>query len=267
MKIQDLIVKNIGDIPTVEEAPVRVLGKNTDYKAIVNSDKETVSIVSKNYQLVQHRDIWKKIHEMKQLKVKDAVIYRDGKVLLVELAESRPKKLELLEGDYMTRRIRIFNSYDLTHALSVQSYGVRLVCTNGMIAPAFTERFRGRHTYNSINIGELNKYIKVAFEVWATTNKLFKKAEKTIVPVKDALKYMKYLPKKYQKIIIENLNKKENVYVIWNESTRTIAHDMTKNMQTASLVRHQRQANNLFKILKAEDEPAWGNRPLPPTEI
>ena len=215
---------------------------------------------------MQHRDIWQKIQEMKQLKVKKAVIYRNGKVLLVELAEVRPKKLELLEGDYMTRRIRIFNSYDLTHALSVQSYGVRLVCTNGMVAPAFTERFRGRHTYDSIDIGELNKYINVAFEVWATTDQLFKKAEKMVVPVKDALKYMKYLPKKYQKIIVENLGKKENVYVIWNESTRTISHDMAKNMQTASLVRHQRQANNLFKILRAEDEPDWGNDPLPPTE-
>jgi len=266
MRSQDVIVKNIGDIPTVKEAPVRVLGKNTDYKAIVNSDKETISIVNKNYQLVEHRDIWKKIQEMKQLKVKEAVIYHNGKVLLVELAEVRPKKLELLEGDYMTRRIRIFNSYNLTYALSVQSYGVRLVCTNGMIAPAFTERYSARHTSNNINIDELNKHINVAFEVWATTGNLFKKAEKTIVPVKDALKYMKYLPKKYQKIIVENLNKKENVYVIWNESTRTITHDMAKNMQTASLVRHQRQANNLFKILKAEDEPDWGNIPLPPTE-
>jgi len=68
MRSQDVIVKNIGDIPTVKEAPVRVLGKNTDYKAIVNSDKETISIVNKNYQLVEHRDIWKKIQEMKHTK-------------------------------------------------------------------------------------------------------------------------------------------------------------------------------------------------------
>lgn len=266
MRTQDVIIKTIDDIPIVREAPVRVLGKNTEYKAIVDQDKETVSIVSNNYQLVQHRDIWQKIQEMKNLKVKKAVIYRDGKILHVELAEVRPKKIEMIDGDYMTRRIRIFNSYDLTHALSVQSFGIRLVCTNGMIAPVFTERFRGRHTYDSIDIDELNKYIKVAFEIWATTGSLLRRAEKMIVPVEDVLKYMKYLPKKYHKIIVENLDKKESVYVIWNETTRTITHDMTKNMQTGSLIRHQQEANNIFKILKAEDEEPWSNRPLPPTE-
>ena len=243
-------ILNAEQIPIVSEQPVYILGKESNYKAIIDDKKEPLSIVSHIYNTTQHRDVYKYATSLDKYRLVKSQLIKGGRVLMVELEDYG--RDELLEGDYFTPRVRLFNSYDRSTGLSVQSYGLRLVCDNGMIAPAFSKTFHHKHTYNNLNLHHIPEYIERAMQSWDVAKETLAKAHRTNIKVEDALSYVKTLPKKYTKIVQENLGYKENVYDIWNELTRTITHDVGNKVATTTFISYQQLTNNVFKCLNRE---------------
>jgi len=244
-------ISSVQDIPWTEQVPVVVFEKDTGFKAIVNANtKETITIATNVYQPVQHREVYEKMQELSNYKVNTAYLYSQGRRMMIELREAKIVKRELLPGDYFENRIRIFNSYDGTMALSLQSYGIRLVCTNGMVAPTLVSSYRKIHAFQNIDLEQIEKYAALATELWGETKELMRAATQKIVNVNEVLAKFNFLPKKYTKIVQENLDANESVYDIWNELTRTISHDLAPNVGTNNLVETQKYANTIFKLLK-----------------
>jgi hypothetical protein len=249
IKMKEISIHNIQGIPVVFQQDIELFDKPTGYKALVDEKtKETVSIVTDKYQPIQHRAVWIEAEKQKNYMIKTAQLYNKGKSFMIELKERTPHKVELLPGDYLERGVRLFNSYNCTKALTVESYGLRLVCMNGMVAPMGIQRYHKAHVYNNIDINELGKYIELAMEAWVSSKEVFKKATQISMNVDKAIEKIGYLPKKYAKIITENLSKKETLYDIWNEVTRTITHDMAPNVSTNILVYAQKQANKVLTM-------------------
>jgi len=246
-------IKSIHEIPWAQEVPIIIHKKESGYKALVNDKtKETISVVTDTYQPVQHRDVWEQANKYKNYKISNGRIFNRGRTLMIEISDVKPVKRELIPGDYLESKVRIFNSYDGTRALTVQSYGLRLVCSNGMVAPTLVSNYRKIHAYQNIDISEIGKAIQLGMEFWEGNKLLFQRAAKMTVDVGKTLKPLtNVIAKKYMKIVEDNLQTKETLYDVWNELTRTITHDMQPNVNTDNLVYTQQQVNRILKPLEA----------------
>jgi len=251
---QEYVMKTLKSVPLVKEEPVVIMGNDTNYKAIVDTDtKETLSIVTNDYQLLQHREVYETIQNMGKYTFRDATLFNQGKALMIELEPQKRTKVELLPGDYLEPRVRIFNSYDKSRALSVQSFGLRLVCSNGMMAPGFFDIYHKSHMHQNIDIEILGKQIDIAMVAWNNRAEILKKATGVEVEVAVVVDGIRHFSDKYKKIVVENLDEKATVYDLWNELTRTITHDIAPNIGTDRLVYLQKAANTVFKHVEDEN--------------
>lgn len=253
MKQKEILVSKQTDIPYAEEYPIIIRDNETDYKAIINPDtNNTFAIVSKDYQLVPHRDVYEQIMNSDKFEIKRSAVYKKGRTLMIEIVPTETEKIELIPDtkDYVEPRARIFNSYDTTKALSVEGYGMRLVCSNGMIAPGFTSRYRKTHSFTNIDINDINRNIELALNTWTTSAEQLQYANTKKVDVAYTLALSKF-PKRYLKPANELLLGKqtETVYNIWNALTNVVTHIVDDNVQTGTLVSYQKKANNVFKAL------------------
>lgn len=255
---EQMPIRSMTDIPEVKEVPVIVKNKGTAYKAIIRcKDDETQSIVTTDYQLIPHADVWKevmKISKDKKYEIKNASLYRYGNAMVAELGDIKPVNVKIFENDEIVRGVRIFNSYDKSRALSVEGYGLRLVCTNGAVAPGFVSRYHKTHSYDNIDISELGKYIELGMESWSASADLLRLSAKKKIKVEPMIKSLKF-PEKYETEIIGRVEAKDDfasVYSIWNAITNVITHDMSGNVQIKRLVKYQRLANTVFDQVRKE---------------
>jgi len=264
---QELVVKEIKNIPEVEEIPIKVYEKDTKYKAIVQKEnKKTLSVVGINYQLKQHKEIYEYISKLKDYQICYAEVFKNGKILMIEMIkkDEKEQKHELLPGDFYLRKLRIFNSYDESYALSVQAYGLRLVCKNGMVAPGYTTRFKKVHTFKNINLEDLEKYIELADNAWKESEQVLQKANITKIDVDTTIvKYLKYFPKKYIDLIRGKVKTVDTVYNLWNAVTNVVTYNMAPRLRTNTLVEYQRLANKVIQSINdPECEPVMkGSKP------
>jgi len=252
-KWKEAKIESIYNIPWIQTIPITLYDKDTGYKAIVNPEtKDTISIVSNAYQPIQHHDVYDAVDKLGEYKICNASIYRRGRIMMIEVEEKSPIKQELLPGDYFHNRIRVFNSYDGSKALSVQSFGIRIICTNGMIAPVTVHNYHKVHAFQNIDLAEVEKNIELAKELWGESKELIRAATKVDINVAEVMEKFNFLPKKYTKIALENLDAKETVYDTWNELTRVVTHEMQPHISTNNLVETQKEVNKIFQLVKVE---------------
>jgi len=253
-KWKEAKIESIFNIPWIQTVPVIIENKESGYKAIINPEtKDTISIVTNAYQPIQHRDVYDVVAKLNKYKIKTASIYRHGRMLMVEIEERSPVKQELLPGDYFENRIRIFNSYDGTRALSVQAYALRLVCKNGMIAPVSIHSFHKVHAFQNINLEEVERHVELASNLWIESRDLIRAATKTEINVAEVMEKFYFLPKKYAKMVVESLDTKATVYDTWNAMTNVISHEMEPKISTNNLVETQKEVNKIFQLVKVQN--------------
>jgi len=265
METYGKIIKEAKEIPQVELQPVIVGGKETKYVAVMETkSKDTLGVPTEKYQLISHEDVFNAVKSLEEYKIVKAELYKWGSTLVIEIEHKdvNSRKIEVLPKDFIIPRVRIFNSYDSSRGLQVQSFGLRIVCSNGMVAPVGTKYVSSNiHLGNSIDLEQLKKNIAKGMNIWNLAKGPIQKANKTKVPSEVALHYIGRFPKKYQRIAMQNLNKQDTVYNIWNELTRIVTHDMPK-INTNVRIAHQRRVNQVFnfnrmtdkEILKLEEE-------------
>jgi len=255
-------VSCLENIPDVELTPVKVLGQSTPYQAIVEKPTDrTLHVVSDVYQLLPHKEVFEAVDKLEDYNISLGQIYKDGKRLVIELSEKKEVKHELLPGDYYHRKVRILNSYDCSMGLSVLSYGMRLVCKNGMMAPGFQRRIHKVHAHGTINLDDLDKYVEYAMESWNNTDRIFQVAYHKVIKLEDAVAELKYFPQKYMDLVQKKVKDKDTVYNIWNAFTNVISHDISGNVNMDAVIWHQKQANKIFNLVKKDlkEEVKWAN--------
>jgi hypothetical protein len=254
-------IKKVDDIPLVKLEPVVMKNEfPTDFVGVMeDKTNHTLGVGSTKYQLVQNRDVYNAILQLKDYKIMKAELHRFGRRMVIEVQPTKDLTVELLPKDKFSPMARIFNSYDGTRAVTVESFGMRLVCTNGMIAPVKGSwSSRNIHIGDSIDLNDLSDNITKAINLWEKSRKTITASSTLKVDSELALFYVGF-PQRYRKVAMETLKKEDTVYNVWNEMTRFVSHDMngSKGKQKSALhgrqIRMQKQANQVFDFLQMPD--------------
>ena len=257
-KLIDIKIKDAKMIPEIKMVPVKIYDKETGYKAITTvGTNDTISIVTNAYQPVAHKDVYNEVKKLDKFKINNAMVLKGGRTLMLEITDIKPQEIEIFPGDSVIRQVRVFNSYDGTRALSVSSFGMRLICKNGAVAPGLVDRYKKIHTFKDIQISEISKYVELGMEAWANSKEVLVRASKTIVVVEDVLGKYKLLSGKYMEIVKTTVDKtadkgKDTVYNIWNAYTNVITHSVSEKTRMSKVVNLQRNVNKLFNLVPAK---------------
>lgn len=131
----------VSQLAVAEEQEVQrvetVSGVSADvdgWKVIYNkTDDRVATIPTEKYQLVQHKEFFSQVldaveeleFDVKHVNVKDARERVDFEII--------PVNAPTFNGEQVAVGIRASNSIDTTIAARIQAYGLRLVCTNGLM--------------------------------------------------------------------------------------------------------------------------------------
>jgi hypothetical protein len=275
-KATDIKLVNTGNLlelipPVMEGELFNSQGKPVEnFKSIINTEGQEIAVQKKTYQLVQHKDVVTELlndlNFQSKYKIVDAVIYKSGCVMMLEIVPLIEQSVEIVPGDVIQPSVRIFNSYDSTKALTVESFGMRLICKNGAVAPGGVDRFHKTHTHQNININQIFPAIEKAIATWSVSAVTLRKAYTKIVDVEDTLKLLKNFPEKYLKIVKADLRRNDTLYNVWNALTSCITREMS--VSTSTLVNYQRMVNKIFNVLNDPEEDVIinGSESLPETE-
>jgi hypothetical protein len=133
--------------------PPKDFFKDKDHQAVVNDRTNKIeAIVSDQYALIQHREAFEPfVAAMRTLGigVKGRVISDSGRAYIdVRFDDERFQinvSPETQKGDLINFGFRLGNSYDKSTAFYAETYALRLVCLNGMIAPVKIKAIREVH--------------------------------------------------------------------------------------------------------------------------
>ena len=251
MKWEEVEIKKADEVPLVDEVTLVAHERETGYKAIVNrQNMETICVVPATHQIVQHNHVLREVQKLDNFVIRKKNLTKNNKMLMVELTEREPKKIELMPKDYLEVGVRVFNDYGKNAGLSVQAFGTRLACMNGVVAPKYGQKIPIQAFGTEEFSKEMSIRINEAFKAWedASTNEIFERAAKTTVSVKDILEDHSFLPKKYMEEVIKQLKDKETLYDIWNAYTQVITHKMAPNIKNIGTINLQKRANKVLTI-------------------
>jgi hypothetical protein len=243
--------------------------KDKDHQAVVNDRTNKIeAIVSDQYALIQHREAFEPfVNAMRTLGigVKGRVISDSGRAYIdvrfdderftIDVAEkeevgrrnvvSPPQK-----GDLINFGFRLGNSYDKSTAFYAETYALRLVCLNGMIAPVKIKAIR------EVHIGDVRivtKTLSVAIQSLMAESVKFadivERARKEIVTEKllNQLLVGWKLGKKHITAILEKARELDelNGYSIYNLLTSYITHNLQVRESTKEMW-HKQYANPIL---------------------
>jgi len=169
-----------GDVPTANpylDVIVRRGGKR--------QPSMPVSIVSKDYELVQHTEVFDALSSALADRWPDP-IKLEGRLRLSEFGERMHVSVALPCSDFnpgdghrLRLRINCFNSVDRSAALETLLTWERLVCSNGMTVTVKKDLARQIHLWNRISVNDiktvLEKHLLVAQEEHKTFSTWFQK--------------------------------------------------------------------------------------------
>ena len=137
-----------------EQQLLTASGKQVEsHKAIIRTDNNNViGVVGKGYRPVQNSEAFAffdsicKDHDVEYLYAK--ALNGGHKVFIEARIGNGNGQAEIRKGDIIENRIKLINSFDGSSGLKVMHTPYRLICTNGMIAPAsaMEKRVNLRHT-------------------------------------------------------------------------------------------------------------------------
>jgi len=237
-------------LPLVDEINLLAHDRETGVKAIVDrKTMDTICVVKNENQIVQHNNVVKEVLKLENYTIRKITLMQNGQMLLVDVTERTPKKIELLPKDYLECGARVINDYTKNKGLSVQGSAIRLVCENGLTAPTTTGKVAIEAFGTADFSKELESKIDASFKVWEEHADLFKNANSTVVSVKDILQDHSFLPKKEMEEVIVKLKDKESLYNIWNEYTRIIQHNLIPKKKTIDIIGLQKRANKILQVV------------------
>ena len=248
-KSQEVVVGKENQLPKVDEVELFAHDRETGTKAVVDlNTMETICVVNKENQIIQHQHVLEEVEKLENYIIKKQSLLHMGRVLMIELVEREPKQIELLPNDFLECGAYVVNDYGKTRGLSVQGYGMRLICSNGVVAHK-AGRVMQVFAYGTAEFSEeLQAQIEASLSVWHQVQDLMQKANDVTISVKDMLEDHNFLPKKYMDLVIDRLDDKETIYNIWNTYTQVITHEIGPHVQTPGRLSLLKRANKILAI-------------------
>jgi len=249
VKTKELLIEAENQIPKVDEVELDAHERDTGYKAVVDlNTMETICVVKKDNRIIQHQHVIEEVNKLDNYIIKKTILAHEGRVLTLELAEREPKLIELLPKDVMECGAHIVNDYGKSRGLSVQSYGIRQVCTNGVVGMANATKMQVDAYGTAEFAKELEDQIIASLDVWKDVGELMVKANEIKVSIKDIYDTIDFLPKKYMDLVIDKFEDQESLYKIWNTYTEVITHQIGPQVQTAGRLSLLKKANKILEI-------------------
>ncbi len=230
-------------------------------KAVYRPDiDKTLGIVSKNYQIVPHKDVIETFDKCPTLYRRKATTCKEGAVLFADYdigTNGDIKKEDVNVGDTISFGLRVFNSYNLYSGVGYEIVGNRLVCKNGMVLPKTLSRLSWRHFENvdvdkfreliTFNMGNIDKTV----EIWKTWSKTKAKENRIRAFTDNAIKGgclgQKVGAELTEKAVVEN--KKMGVWGVYNVFTAYVTHDLkVRNEENRLLSVREKEANLLGRF-------------------
>lgn len=118
---------------------------------IVNTDtNELIAKVSKEYNLVEHKELINRIHpfieeNFQNYTIDVAINPNKSHMQWTYTLNSGDMSREIAVGDFVNARLRIGNSLNKSSSASIQLDMLRLACTNGMVSPCGTYSINMKH--------------------------------------------------------------------------------------------------------------------------
>jgi hypothetical protein len=260
MAVEEVFVtvkeKEVGtpmEIPLVSEYPVFIDTGNgfheaVGWKAIAEATTQRpLAIVSRRYSVVQHRDVANEVVgycEQRGYEIVRMMLLQRGARLMIEVKSG---DMVEIDGDEIEKRCLVYNSYNTTRSISVLTAGMRLVCSNGLVAPGFVERLRKVHVFKFFEIAKINQTIEAGFKAWNVSLDVLQEAVGTMANTEKVLEFVK-LPETYIKLAKERLPPRENLNEIWNCLTQILTHEAGCGVNTQ--IEYYKEANKVFQFLK-----------------
>lgn len=247
-EIKEIEIQKAEELPIVDEVELFAHDRQTGYKAIVDrTTMNTICVVPFGHQIIQHQHVLREILSMKNYIIKTTRLLQKGRLLIIELTEREPKRIQLLPEDYIECGAVVTNDYKKTRGLFVRGTANRLVCENGMISPSIRERCQifayGTEEFSK----EIENSINESIDAWASET-IYSRAASTVVNVKDILENHSFLPKKYMEIVVSRLENRDNLYNIYNKYTEVITHSIAPKAQKDYVLYLQKRANQILMV-------------------
>jgi len=254
MEQYETCIRKADEIPRVSIEKLNIRGNDTRYIAVVEEGTNyTVGVGTNKYQLVQHRDVYETVEALGEYNIANTKLYKNGSRMCIEIEGVDTPPVEVLKLDEVKPMARIMNSYDGSLSVAVCSFGIRKVCTNGMVAPVGTSWVSSNvHLGNNIDLNKLQNNITLAFGLWDKSKDVIGRSNDFKIDSEVALFYINF-PQRYRKMALPNLKREDTIYNIWNEVTRIVSHELPK-LKIAGRMEHQKKANKLFNIMNVDQK-------------
>ena len=177
--------------PLVHEASLYAGMRQTpidSHKAIQDEHGKPIAVVGSGYTLVQNADIFPQMEQA----IFDSAIDTTGVIRKIDQSHNGARTvvnyifpahtIEVAQGDDVSLRISVLNSYDGSWRFMSLVGAVRLICTNGMVVGEYFSSFYGKHTKN-LDTDVAIKKLENALEVYGQNADLWTKYPST--PVSD----------------------------------------------------------------------------------
>ena len=226
--------------------------EDTKYRYVMRNDtNEILSIVTKDYQLVENEKLVEAIMPSIDSfggKLIECKLFGDGSRVQYRF-QFPDKKITILDQDDLIPEVVIKNSYDGSTAITVMAGAFRLVCTNGMVIGQIVDYFRNRHL-TDVDVSKLNDIIQSTIEKTITylNEKVVKLAE--IKPVKEQhiIDVIQLFPERMMERAMEHIirNKPKNYWDLLNITTNIATHNMNREAEST----HKLEQKFLPAIMK-----------------
>ena len=156
--------------------------RSDDHRGIWNVDKKKLStIASSRYAIIQHRDVIDALsNTLKNLNINVKGMIRqinDKMIGDVLFTDDKMTKLKDDSKEGIEIGFRFMNSYNKTSSFSMQLYGYRLVCMNGMVLGKAVQEFKLSmpHVGQDKLINEISKEIEIFVNQSIASSKILQK--------------------------------------------------------------------------------------------
>jgi len=215
------------------EIPSKHFKEAEDYKAIYRDDtKNLLAIVSKDYSLIQHRDVFEVFTsslEARNIEYEKCVIrtWKHGARAYMDF--HFPEKLEVKQGDELIQGLTVINSLDGSLRLNVRSFVERLICTNG--AHGLVREDIAKRKHIGLNLEAVVDLITIALNELETLEDRVRTLLESIIDREEGLEALDKLviPEKYKKSAEKYFQhfKEVNLWDFYNMLTYDITHKWT----------------------------------------
>jgi len=211
---------------------------DTKYRYVMRNDNgEVLSIVTKDYQLVENEKLIEAIMPSIDSfggELLECKLFGDG--ARVQYRFSFPnKKITIHEKDDLIPEVVIKNSYDGSTAITVMAGAFRLVCTNGMVIGEIVDYFKNRHL-TDVDVSKLNDIIYSTIEKTVTylSEKVVKLAEISPVKEQHIIDVIQLFPERMMERAMEHIirNKPKDYWDLLNIATNIATHHMNREAES-----------------------------------